>query len=104
MVHGEYSIPTADPNIGRGFLINLGVQSVETMGVIASVIVTEIVACKINNTYSVMAYMICFNCLKLSDGHRQGSFTNQNCLKLRTVFVQLQDLESFLDEVNDVMY
>lgn len=110
IVDGTHALPTGvilpfvDPETGRGFAINLTIQlAVSSFGLVA-IICLEILTCIINLTYCTMADMVCFNMRKFSDGLRQGTFSYQNKLELRNVFVQLQDLEAFLEEWNDLYY
>lgn len=110
IVDGVYALPTGlivpfvDPNTDRGFAINLIVQSATAFTVSLSIIATEAIACIINNTFIVMADMVCFNMRKFSDNLRQKSFTHQNKMELRNIFVQLQDMEAYLEELNRVYY
>lgn len=110
VVHGEYSIPSGafvpfvNPNTGRGFIANILIQCGSTMTALVGMVAIEMGSSIIINTYSVMSDMICFNMRKFSDGLRQGTFTYQNKMELRNIFVQLQDLEAYLDEVNDIYY
>lgn len=110
VVHGTYSIPSGsiipfvDPNTGQGYAINIAVQSVMTLSGVVALVIQEIVSCVINNTFGVMSDMIAFNCRKFSNGLRQGTFTNENGLELRHIFLQLLDMEQFIGEINDLLY
>lgn len=110
VAYGEYSIPSGtimpfvDAATGRGVLINLFVQSITTVGAVVALICSEIAACVLNNTYMVMADLICFNLDKFSDGLRQGHFSLRNAQELLNIFLQLQDLETYVSEVNNIYY
>lgn len=110
VAHGEYGNPTGvimpyvNPDTGRGFAVNLtiqfGVAAFASIGLIS----TEILSCMINNTYTVMTDMLCFNMRGFSDGLHPVTFSDQSKIAMRNIFVQLQDLEAYLNAVNGIYY
>lgn len=84
--------------------LNIAIQAVVSVVAFIGVIAIENVSCLNNNTYTVMTDMVCFNMRKFSRGLRPERFTYENKMELRNIFVQLQDLEAYLNELNDHYY
>lgn len=110
VVHGEYVVPTGvilpfvDPNTGRGYAINIIIQFGTAIAALLGLVSIEGMSSMINNAYTVMADILCFNMRKFSDDLGHGTFSNENRAELRNIFVQLQDLEVYLDELNQIYY
>lgn len=51
-----------------------------------------------------MANIVCLNIRKFSDHMRQGTFSYENKVEFRNILVQLQDLEAYIRELNDIFY
>lgn len=106
----EYAVPTGvilpflDASSGQGFLMNILLQGAVMLTASTGFVCIENMFCVIGNTYSVMTEIICFNMREFSGGLRAKSFSYQQKMQLRNVFVQLQDLEGYFIEVNDLYY
>lgn len=97
-------IPGVDPETPRGFAVNVAVQFTCTFVGCIGMICVEMVACVINNTYTVMADVVCYHLRKLSDNLLPGTFSYQNKAEIRNVFMQLQDVESYLKKFYNIYY
>lgn len=110
VVRGEYAIPTGvivpfvDPDTLRGYIINMAIQSTVTGIAFISIICVEIMSSMIINTFTAMADLVCFNMQEFSDNLRPSSFSYRNELEFRNILVQLQDLEAYFGELNEIYY
>lgn len=110
IANGDYASPTGvilpfiDPHTEHGYAINLIIQFASASVTLLGIVCIEVGNCLINDTYKLMAHLVRFNVRKFSDNLRQGTFSYQNKIEFRNILVQLQDLEFYLAELNDIYY
>lgn len=110
LIHGEYAtatgviLPFIDPDSVKGYACNVAIQLITALAGLVGLIATEMASSIVNNTYTMLADLVCFNMVTFSDGLNVRAFEFRHKMELRNIFVQLQDLEVYLDEVNDIYY
>lgn len=109
---GEYATPSGislimpfmDPNSRISFFINMSIQFAAGAVSFIDTVGLEAVNCFIVNSFTTMADLVCFNMRTFSDALHSGHFSLHQKIELRRIIVQLQDLEDYINELNDLFY
>lgn len=97
-------VPFMDPDSRLGFVINLSIQFLSAFTALIGTMGLQITNCLIVNSFTTMTDLVCLNMKTFSDGLRARHFTYQQKKELRNIIVQLQDLEGYISELNDLLY
>lgn len=110
LAHGEQAIPSGlivpfiDPTSERGYAINFAIQFASVVASSIGNMSIEGIASIIINTFKVMDDLVRFNMREFSKGLHPKQFTNEQLAEFRNLIVQLQDLENYFKEVNEIYY
>lgn len=97
-------VPFMDPSSPISLIVNFALQFTSAFIGFVDTIGLEITNCFVMNSYRAMADLVCLNMRTFSDGLQPGRFTFRQKMELRNIIVQLNDLEAYLNDLNDLYY